>query len=132
MPAPVQSPEVSTLVTRPTVNAPGLAREFVAKCFCDLGVADDYVVKIVVTELVTNVHKHVKVGRIVIRVFEDERDDSVVVEVWDQGEELPVIREAEDMDVSGRGLFMMSLLVREWGVRPISEGGKIVWAKLDR
>jgi anti-sigma regulatory factor (Ser/Thr protein kinase) len=109
-----------------------LARDFVAKCFCDLGIADDFVVKTVVTELVTNVYKHVGFGQIVIRVFEDERDDSMVVEVWDQGERMPEIREAEDMEESGRGLFMMSLLAREWGVRPLTEGGKIVWAKLDR
>lgn len=132
MPAIAQVPEVSTLVLSPTVNAPKYARDFLAKCFCDLGIADDYVGRTVISELVTNTYEHVGTGQIVIRIFEDEQDGSVVLEVWDQGAEMPVVQEVEGSAESGRGLFAMSLLVRDWGVRPISEGGKIVWAKLDR
>ncbi|GAA4236608.1 hypothetical protein GCM10022254_46680 [Actinomadura meridiana] len=132
MPSTAQAPEVHTLTLLPTVNAPKAARDFVTKCFCDLGIADDYVGRTVVSELVTNVHKHVKIGQVVVRVFEDEQDGSVVVEVWDSGEKMPVVREVEGSAESGRGLYMMSMLVRDWGVRLTSERGKTIWAKLDR
>ncbi|GAA4242167.1 hypothetical protein GCM10022254_74050 [Actinomadura meridiana] len=132
MPALDQAPEVPTLFLDPNEHAPRRARDFIAKCFCDLGIADDYVGRVVVSELVANVCVHVKIGQIIVRVVEDERDRSVAIEVWDQGEKMPVIVEADECAESGRGLFMMSLLVREWGVRPITEGGKIIWARLDR
>ncbi|WP_158581417.1 ATP-binding protein [Actinomadura spongiicola] len=123
---------VHELVVDSTAHAPRLSRDFLAKCFSDLGIEDDYAGRTVVNELVTNTYEHVETGQIVIRIFEDERDGAVVVEVWDQSKNMPVIQEIEETAESGRGLFMMSLLVREWGVRPITGGGKIVWAKLDR
>ncbi|GAA4229946.1 hypothetical protein GCM10022254_23560 [Actinomadura meridiana] len=132
MPAVAQAPEVPTLVIPPTKNAPKIARDFLAGCFCDLGIADDYVGRVVVSELVSNVHVHVKFGQVTVRVFEDERGDCVVIEVEDASRRLPVIKEVEGSAESGRGLSMMSLLVREWGVRLTSEEGKIVWARLDR
>jgi hypothetical protein len=49
-----------------------------------------------------------------------------------QGEGLPVVdsEDLEDLEAtSGRGLLLMSQLVHDWGIRPITEGGKIVWAK---
>ncbi|GAA1866726.1 ATP-binding protein [Actinomadura bangladeshensis] len=65
-----------------------------------------------------------------MRVLRDERDGLPVIEVWDGGEGRPVIRSQNHAAVSGRGLQLMVELVREWGVRPLNEGGKIVWAKL--
>ncbi|RFS86345.1 ATP-binding protein [Actinomadura spongiicola] len=131
MSAIAQAPEVPTLILEPTVHAPKIARDFVAKCFCDLGIADDYPGRTVVSELVTNVCEHVQTGHIVVRVIESE-NRSVLIEIWDQGEGMPVLCEAGENAGSGRGLFLISMLVRDWGVRPISEGGKIVWAELDR
>ncbi|WP_344893845.1 ATP-binding protein [Actinomadura meridiana] len=131
-PTATQTPDGAMLTLDPTINAPRLARDFLVKCFCDLGIADDYVGQTVVSELVTNVYKHVRTGQIVVRIFTDDHDGSVVVEVSDQGENMPVIREAENSDLSGRGLYIMSMLVRAWGVRPTNNGGKTVWVKLDR
>ncbi|MFD0691512.1 ATP-binding protein [Actinomadura fibrosa] len=121
--------EVPVLLLEPDERAPGCARRFVAGRFRELGVADDYVGRLVVTELVTNSYKHSGTSFIVVRVFRDERDGLVVLEVWDQGDEMPVVQDPGPGAVGGRGLLLMSALVVEWGVRPLNEVGKIVWAR---
>ncbi|NVI90459.1 ATP-binding protein [Actinomadura sp. BRA 177] len=132
MSATALAPEVPILVLDPTEHAPSLARHFLVDCFRDLGVADDYTGRVVVTELVTNAYKHVGTGQIVVRIFEDERDGLVVVEVWDEGDGMPVVK-GEDFDaIGGRGLLLMTQLVHDWGTRPTNEGGKIVWTKFAR
>ncbi|TDC81717.1 hypothetical protein E1285_32110 [Actinomadura sp. 7K507] len=114
------APETPTLVLEPSDQAPGLARRFLMARFRELGITDDYIGRLVVTELVTNVHKHVGFGHIVVRVFPDKRDDLIVIEVQDEGAGLPVVG-AEDHDAtSGRGLLLMAQLVHDWGVRPLT------------
>ena len=129
MTAPPLVPEVPTIVLEPTDEAPRLARRFLADRFAEWGIADDYVGRLVVSELVTNSYRHGE-GRIVVRLFRDERDGLVVVEVWDAGEGRPVIGTENYTGTSGRGLLLMAELVRAWGVRPLNEGGKATWAKL--
>lgn len=103
-----------------------------SSCSRDLGIADDYFGRLVVTELVTNAYKHVGTGQIVVRVFEDERDGLVVVEVWDEGEGMPVVKDEDCGAVDGRGLLLITQLAHDWGTRPTNEGGKIVLAKFVR
>lgn len=127
MSVPVLFPEVPTLVLSPSDRAPGLARRFLAERFCEWG-RDDYIGRVVITELVTNACRH-GAGFIVVRVFRDERDGLPVIEVWDQGPGLPVVGPEAFEAESGRGLLLMSQLVQDWGTRPTTEEGKIVWAK---
>ncbi|TDD94352.1 ATP-binding protein [Actinomadura rubrisoli] len=130
MPTTALAPEVPpTLVLDPTDQAPGVARAFLAARFREWGIADDYVGRLVVCELVTNAYRYGE-GPIVVRVFRDERDGLVVVEVWDGGEGRPVVRPEDHTATRGRGLLFMTQIVQEWGVRPLNEGGKVTWAKL--
>ncbi|WP_165958776.1 ATP-binding protein [Actinomadura sp. KC345] len=105
-----------------------MARDFVAAQFREWGSTDDFVARLVVCELVANAWRHGE-GQIILRVFRDVRADLAVIEVWDQGEGLPVVGQEDPEATSGRGLLLMSQFVHDWGTRPITEGGKIVWAK---
>ncbi len=124
----VPAPEIPTLLLDPDENAPALARDFLATLFREWGSADDFMARLVVCELVTNAWRHGE-GQIILRVFRDVRAHLVVIEVWDQGDGLPVVGPEDFEATSGRGLLLMSQLVHDWGTRPIAEGGKIVWAK---
>ncbi|MFV2172766.1 ATP-binding protein [Actinomadura sp. LOL_011] len=95
-----------------------------------MGITDDFVGRLVVTELVTNVHKHVGIGFVVVRIVLDEPEQPVRLEVWDEGDALPVVRPENHDAAGGRGLPLIIELVRAWGVRPLYETGKIVWCAL--
>ncbi|MEU9021926.1 hypothetical protein [Actinomadura sp. NPDC048394] len=73
------------LVVGPSDQAPGRARRFLVERFRELGLGDDYVGRLVVTELVTNAYKHVGFGRIVVRVA-PERQVRVAVGVCSRGD----------------------------------------------
>jgi Histidine kinase-like ATPase domain len=53
----------------------------------------------------------------------------LVIEVWDQVPEAPVMRQADAADESGRGLMLVEALSAQWGCG-IAQGwpGKVVWA----
>ena len=123
------APEIPTLVLEATERSPRIARRFVAERFAEWGIADDYIARLVVCELVTNAWQHGE-GPIVVRLFLDEPSGQPVVEVWDSGEEWPMIRPENYAATSGRGLLLMAELVQAWGVRPLNDKGKITWAKL--
>jgi anti-sigma regulatory factor (Ser/Thr protein kinase) len=122
------APETPSLVLEPTDRAPALARRFLVERYRELGIGDDYVGRLVVTELVTNAYRHGG-GLIVVRVFREERDGLVVIEVWDQGTGLPVVRAEDHEATCGRGLLLVTALVHDWGVRPLNEQGKVIWAR---
>lgn len=128
MPAVTFAPEVAPLVLDPSEEA----RRYLADRFRELGHADDYIGRLVVTELVTNSYKHVGTGHIVVRIFPDAREPFTVIEVWDESNALPRVQRENDDAESGRGLLLMEQLVHDWGVRPLNEEGKITWARCAR
>ena len=131
MPAVLLAPEEpAPLVLDPSDKAPAKARRYLSDRFREIGHADDFFGRLVVTELVTNSYKHVGVGHIVVRIFPDVREPLTVIEVWDESTALPVIRGEDEEAESGRGLLLMAQLVHDWGVRPLNEEGKIVWARV--
>ncbi|MGW5415601.1 ATP-binding protein [Actinomadura geliboluensis] len=106
----VPAPEIPTLLLDPDENAPALARDFLATLFREWGSADDFMARLVVCELVTNAWRHGE-GQIILRVFRDVRAHLVVIEVWDQGDGLPVVGPEDFEATSGRGLLLMSRVV---------------------
>lgn len=122
------APEIPTLFLNPNENAPALARDFLSMQFQGWGSSDDFMARLVVSELVTNAWRHGE-GQIILRIFRDVRADLAVIEVWDRGEGLPVVGPEDFEATSGRGLLLVSQIAHDWGTRPITEGGKIVWAR---
>ncbi|RSN68111.1 MULTISPECIES: ATP-binding protein [Actinomadura] len=128
MAATMRADEVPTVVLEPSERAPGAARRFVAERFREWGIGDDHTARLIVSELVTNAWQHGD-GPIVVRVFRDERDGRPVIEVWDGGGGRPVVLPEDHAATCGRGVFMVAQLTDTWGIRPLVEGGKLVWAK---
>ncbi|MFE6737540.1 ATP-binding protein [Streptomyces tubercidicus] len=81
-----------------------------------------YDVVLVVSELVSNAVEH-GLGGVSLRVR--RADGELCIEVSDDNPAPARLRAAGDYDVSGRGLFLVAVLARDWGV---STDGKTTWA----
>ncbi|RFS86559.1 hypothetical protein D0T12_08310 [Actinomadura spongiicola] len=132
MSAVLLAPETPAIVLEPSDQAPAQARRHLTERFRELGHTDDFVGRLVVTELVTNAYKHVGIGHIIVRVFPDAHLPMIVIEVWDKSAAVPVVQEEGEEAECGRGLLLLAELVHDWGVRPLNEEGKIVWARCAR
>ena len=84
-------------------------------------------VELMVSELASNAVRHGR-SAFVLRVELD--DQRVRVEVSDSGRGTPVVQSPDLLEVSGRGLHIVSVLATDWGVTP-RPGGKAVWFSLD-
>lgn len=82
-----------------------------------------------VSELVANAWRHTDTNVIIVRACR-EGSGPLVIEVWDRSDEQPVPRCPGPTDLNGRGLLILSELVVRWGTRPLTEGGKIVYAEV--
>ena len=123
--------EPATMVIKADAGEVGRVREFVRLVFEAWGL-EDYVARTVVSELATNaiVHGSRDGDLVVVRAYRKE-DGVPVVEAWDRSDVVPVIRAVNYAAEDGRGLLLMEALVRRWGTRPLSEGGKVVWAEIE-
>ena len=84
-------------------------------------------IRVVLGELVTNALKHST------DVFELELrrgGDLVVIEVRDCNDATPEVELPDGLAINGRGMLLVNVLSKEWGVRHEKEGGKTVWAKI--
>jgi anti-sigma regulatory factor (Ser/Thr protein kinase) len=88
---------------------------------------DDLV--LVVSELVTNAIRH---GRGPVEVDIHVDGSEVIVEVAEGSSSSPKIMDTTPDSVGGRGLPIVDALTRQWGVRSIPDGGKVVWARVPR
>ncbi|NGO67920.1 ATP-binding protein [Streptomyces sp. SB3404] len=85
-------------------------------------------VTLALTELLTNVHRHVPDRWCVSTVTRTL--DGVRIEVYDRSPALPVaMPRAEPLLESGRGLVMVELVTDKWDVITHREG-KTVWCEL--
>ncbi|MFB4315501.1 ATP-binding protein [Actinomadura sp. 21ATH] len=123
--------EAATLVIKAHPESIKEARDFVALTFGTWGL-EDFLARIVVSELATNAVKHGsrEDDLVVVRTY--RRDDGcAVIEAWDRSDAVPALRPGDHASESGRGLLLLEQLVRRWGTRPLAEGGKVVFAELE-
>ncbi|MFE9256396.1 ATP-binding protein [Streptomyces sp. NPDC006879] len=84
-----------------------------------------------VSELLTNVIRHLGEGTPVTLGVARTADDRIRVEVTDpDGSGRPVVRRAGEGQESGRGLALLAAVAMRWGVTPVPGGGKTVWCEL--
>ncbi|MET9077655.1 ATP-binding protein [Streptomyces sp. NPDC004232] len=84
--------------------------------------------EVIVTELATNVVKHVGDGSAATLVLE-WRNDRLRLEVHDRSPALPSRRKAESYEECGRGLHLVAGLAIDWGV-VLTAAGKAVWCEV--
>jgi anti-sigma regulatory factor (Ser/Thr protein kinase) len=77
-----------------------------------------------VTELLSNVHKHARSPECVLTFR--RITDGIRISVIDTEPAMPVVCEPDHRSESGRGLFLLSETVDEWGAAPVG-AGKEVW-----
>ena len=85
-------------------------------------------VLLVVSELATNAMAH---ARTPFAVTLSQLDGKVLVAIRDSSSGVPLRAAPQVMDLNGRGLMLVELLSREWGVDVEGPGSKSVWASFD-
>jgi anti-sigma regulatory factor (Ser/Thr protein kinase) len=111
------------------VRSAGDARRFVASTL-DGWTATAYqdVAVLVVSELVANAALHAKT-EIGVRI--ELKPDCLRLSVSDGSARLPVMRHYSEQATTGRGLTLVTVLARDWGVESHPDGGKTVWAEVE-
>ncbi|MGI5204967.1 ATP-binding protein [Spirillospora sp. CA-108201] len=118
---------VDMIAFRPDLEMIRTARDHVAKIAADWPV-NEHVVRVVVSELVTNAVLHAGTDEIRVDAYAD--GDVYVVAVWDADATAPTLRSPEDESLDGRGLLIVGEMVSRWGTRHDGqEGGKTVFAE---
>jgi Histidine kinase-like ATPase domain len=135
-------PRVATRKPAPAAASIGPSRAFALRTMHRWGEADRADdVAAVVSELLANALRHAlpqaggKVQPWPIRLGLLHAGSYVVCAVADPGAGIPVLREPDFLEESGRGLLVVCSLSDQWGYCPAPEGphrsgeqGKVVWA----
>ncbi|MFH9851171.1 ATP-binding protein [Streptomyces althioticus] len=86
------------------------------------------VAELAVTELATNVIKHVGEGSAATLILERKRE-VLRVEMHDKASELPSLRVADCASECGRGLHLLAAMAVDWGA-VATAAGKAVWCEI--
>jgi len=86
-------------------------------------------VRLVVSEFATNAVTHAGT-RFTVELLGEDR--LVLLTVRDGSPAPPIQVDARALDTGGRGLFIVDMLSRDWGVDISPDGVKSVWAAFDR
>lgn len=138
-------PPHNRLMLATTPNAVGLARLHTADVLSSWRVPSDIVkvVQLVVSELTTNAVQHPEEGdepvsllspHSKVQTFElllEMTHEAVRVSVWDRDDRPPLLKEVGVEETSGRGIFLVATMSRNWGYYPTRDlPGKVVWAEI--
>jgi anti-sigma regulatory factor (Ser/Thr protein kinase) len=85
-------------------------------------------VQLAVTELASNVIKHVGEG-VAATVVMERGDDRIRVELHDKSDRLPALAAPDCGTECGRGLHLLAAMAIDWGTLPTGTG-KAVWCEL--
>jgi anti-sigma regulatory factor (Ser/Thr protein kinase) len=119
-----------TVELAPELGASALARSFTRAALREWKVTDTKSddVLLAVSELVGNAVRHADAcGAPVLTLVRLPRQRAVRVEVEDGSGRPPVLEWAGSEAESGRGLYIVSVISKEWGFTP-TKNGKTVWA----
>jgi anti-sigma regulatory factor (Ser/Thr protein kinase) len=122
---PCQEPEIELC---PVPQAASRARAFARHRLTELGLpklVDDGA--LVAVELVTNAVREAPNGPVLLSLRVSA--GRLVIEVYDRSPVLPVIKDADFVAESGRGLHIVGALAAELGWHRVGSG-KVVWAVL--
>lgn len=67
----------------------------------------------------------------IVRLWVVSDQISLVIQVWDACKEMPVRKDADADDLSGRGLMIIDTLSAKWGSYQEAQG-KVVWAMVSQ
>jgi anti-sigma regulatory factor (Ser/Thr protein kinase) len=86
--------------------------------------------ELIVSEFVTNAIKASQgLAHATVRVRLASDREQLLVQVWDAGASVPVLRDPRPASEGGRGLQLVAALSVNWGVNPAGTlAGKVVWA----
>jgi anti-sigma regulatory factor (Ser/Thr protein kinase) len=86
--------------------------------------------KLIVSELFTNAVKHGTPGEDVWLLLTYE-GEGLVIGVWDSSQQMPKRGRRDQLEESGRGLYLVESIADAYGAYRVREPqGKIVWARL--
>jgi serine phosphatase RsbU (regulator of sigma subunit)/anti-sigma regulatory factor (Ser/Thr protein kinase) len=127
---PPAVPAQADLVLAADLAAVRRARHFIRHHCVSAGVAEDVAdtVALLTSETVTNAIIH---GRSEARLRALVQPNVVRVEIGDDNARHPKRAERNDEALDGRGLDIVQLLARSWGVHD-QAGGKVVWFEVER
>ncbi|MCU1490841.1 MAG: hypothetical protein JWM85_2246 [Acidimicrobiaceae bacterium] len=104
------------------------ARDFVRSSLAETGWHGDVEAAVLLTsELVANASRHAG-GRCQLCLSID--GPRLRIEATDRNTRAPVLRRPSVEDESGRGLLLVDVLSKEWGVQQRDGDGKTVWFEL--
>ena len=117
---------VASIDLPPERSAAAQARRFVREVCASWGLVREVIddIELLVSELVTNAVLH---ARSAARLTIEQLGDCIRVTVADSSAVPPRLREYGPEAATGRGVFLVDRLAREWGVETNDGAGKRVW-----
>jgi anti-sigma regulatory factor (Ser/Thr protein kinase) len=100
------------------------ARRFATDALVDDAVDVCQAVELMVSELATNCVRHAHTG---FRLAITQTDQEIRVEVTDDGDGSPRMQSPRPDEPSGRGLRIVDMLSKQWGITRDASPGKTVW-----
>lgn len=122
----IPASRIARWMLQPRRTTPGKVRRLIRATLASWELSEyTELAELLATELVTNAVRYAT-RPIELRLL---HTDGLLVEVNDDVDRLPVLRDADEDDENGRGMQLVSRLACQWGAARTS-GGKVVWFRL--